>query len=119
MRKLLSVLMVAAVCCGCLSSCNVKPKSYRFVMKAKDGSEKVEDIKAKNDTDALNQYLDRMSQVIVESLEKKEPAFESMYVISPDGDTLNTDKELLEAVSNNFKSDKPDTIMLGTIPAGK
>ena len=118
MKRIIPALIIAFTLAN-LSSCNEKPKSDQFVMRAKDGTEKVEKIAAKNDTDALNMYLDRMSAVIVASIEKKEPPFEAMFVISPEGDTLNTNKELLEYVSRSFQSSQPDTIMLGTIPAKK
>ena len=101
MRKLLSVLAVAVLCCY-MVSCNEKPKSYRFVKLLNDGKEQVEDIEAKNDTDALNQYLDRMQQVIIENLGKGEMPFKAMYVISPEGDTLNTNKGLMEAVAKGL-----------------
>ena len=102
MKKIFSFILVAAVCCGCIVSCNEKPKNYRFV-KVMTGSEEVnEDISAVNDTDALKQYFDRMEKVIIENLDKPEPKIESMYVISPDGDTLNTNEELLQAVAKTL-----------------
>jgi hypothetical protein len=123
MRRIVPVLAIA-IAMWCLSSCNEKPKDYRFVKKMKDGTEQVEKFEAKNDTDALNLYLDRMSAAIMSNLEKKQPeAFEAMYVISPDGDTLNTDKALLKSVMERIEASQPkkpavgDTIILGTIPA--
>ena len=120
MRHLLSVLAVAAVCCGCLLSCNEKPKNYHFVKIANDGKEVVEDIAATNDTDALKMYLDRMEKVIIANIDKQEAPFKAMYVVSPSGDTLNTNKELLEAVMKTLPAmqEAParemDTIVLGT-----
>jgi hypothetical protein len=67
----------------------------------KDGSEKVEEIEAKNDTDALNKYFVRLEKVIIANLDKKESAIEAMYVISPAGDTLNKNEELLQSVMKN------------------
>ena len=118
MRRIIPILVIAFTL-ACISSCNEKPKSYKFVKRAIDGTEQIETISAKNDTDALNMYLDRMSSVIMESIEKKEAPFEAMFVISPEGDTLNTNKELLEYVSKSLPSATPDTIQLGVIPAKK
>ena len=97
MNKILSLVVVAVMCC-CVMSCNEKPKSYRFVQVNKDGSEKVEDLKAKNDTDALNLYFERMEKIIIANVGKEDSPIQSMYVISPEGDTLNTNAELLQAV---------------------
>lgn len=97
MRKFIIGIALAAVCCGCLMSCNEKPKHYRFVKQLNDGKEEVETIDAKNDTDALKQYFSRMQKIIVENLDKPESNFKAMYVISPAGDTLNKDEALMEA----------------------
>ena len=102
MRRYFFALILAAVCCGCLVSCNEKPIGYRFVKVLPDGKEEVEKIEAKNDTDALNQYFDRMEKIIVENIGKESEPFKAMYVISPSGDTLNTNKEMLEAVMKNL-----------------
>ena len=102
MRRHLFAFILAAVCCGCLVSCNEKPKGYRFVKVQADGKEEVEMIEAKNDTDALNQYFDRMEKIIVANIGKESEPFKAMYVISPAGDTLNTNKELLESVMKNL-----------------
>ena len=99
--------MAAVVCC-CVISCNEKPKSYKFVKIVDDGKEEVEDIEAKNDTDALKQYFDRMEKIIVANIGKQEEPFKAMYVISPDGDTLNTNKELLRTVSSSLPVMAPD-----------
>ena len=108
MKKFLYVLLLAVVCCG-VFSCNEKPKSYRFVKITADGKEEVENIEAKNDTDALNLYLGRVEKIIIANLEKGEQPFKAMYVISPDGDTLNTNEELLKAVSASFPVMHPDS----------
>ena len=119
MRKILSILAVAAVCCGCMISCNEKPKSYRFVKVALDGKEEIENISATNDTDALKLYFDRMEKIIVANIDKQEEPFKAMYVVSPSGDTLNTNKELLEAVMKtlpamqDLPTQQTDTIILG------
>ena len=101
MKSIVSILMVAVVCC-CVMSCNEKPKSYRFVKIVNDDKEEVENIEAKNDTDALKQYFDRMEKIIVANIGKQEEPFKAMYVISPDGDTLNTNEQLLEAVAKTL-----------------
>ena len=101
MKKLVYAVLLAVVCCG-VFSCNEKPKSYRFVKVTTDGKEEVENIDAKNDTDALNLYFDRMEKIIVENIGKETQPFKSMFVISPEGDTLNTNKELIEAISKNL-----------------
>ena len=63
-----------------------------------DGKEQVEEIKAINDSDALKQYFNRMEKIIVENIGKEEEPFKAMYVISPSGDTLNTNEELIKKV---------------------
>ena len=95
MKRIIFSVIVAAVCCSCLISCNEKPNRYRFV-KVMDGKEEVETIEAKNDTDALKQYFNLMEKIVVANLDGS--PYEAMYVISPDGDTLNTDEELMKAV---------------------
>ena len=122
MKRIIPIL-IAAIAMSCLWSCNEKPKSYRFVKKMKDGTEQVEKIEAKNDTDALNMYLDRMSAAILENLGKQEEPYEAMFVLSPDGDTLNTNEELLKYVMERIEASQPkkpqvgDTIVLGRAPA--
>ncbi len=102
MKKIIYAVLFAAVCCG-VFSCNEKPTHYKFVQVATDGSEKVEDIAAKNDTDALKQYISRMEKILIASVVKgEEPDITMMYIISPTGDTLNTNKELLDAVSKDL-----------------
>ena len=94
MKKIVSILMVAVVCC-CVISCNEKPKDYSFVKVPPDGKEEVEKFEAKNDTDALKVYFDRLEKIIVANIDKQEAPYQSMWIISPDGDTLNTNTELL------------------------
>ena len=128
MNKLFSIVLAAIVCCSVIS-CNEKPKHYRFVTIGNDGKEKVEDISAKNDTDALNQYFDRMEKILVENIGKGgEPSYKAMYVISPEGDTLNTNKELLQSVMKDLPvlmtpedkaAQKLQPVDKEPIPAGK
>ena len=102
MKKIIYVLLAAAVCCG-VFSCNEKPMHYKFVKVLPDGKEEVENLDAKNDTDALNLYINRMEKELIRCISKgEEPDITKMFVISPDGDTLNTNKELLEAVSKGL-----------------
>ena len=78
MKKIVCALLLAVVCCG-VFSCNEKPKSYRFVKVTNDGKEEVENIEAKNDTDALNLYFDRMEKIIVENIGKETQPFKSSW----------------------------------------
>lgn len=99
MKRFIVISLVAAVCCGCFTSCNEKPRHYRFVKVTTDGKEEVEDVDARDDTVALNMYLKRMEEILVNSIGKdKESPFKAMFIISPDGDTLNTNEELLKKV---------------------
>ena len=116
MKKIISILMVAVVCC-CVISCNEKPKSYRFVKIANDGKEEVENIEAKNDTDALKQYFDRMEKIIVANIGKQEEPFKAMFVVSPDGDTLNTNQQLLEAVAKTLPTMSAKATVVPAKPA--
>ena len=104
--------MLAAVCCGCLVSCNEKPRSYKFVKVAHDGNEQVEKFEASNDTAALKIYFDRMEKIIVDNINKQAEPFKAMYVISPDGDTLNINEELLNAVANTVNATVPTAVPL-------
>ena len=125
MRRIIPILITAAVVSG-LWSCNEKPRHYKFVKRTMDNTEQVETFEAKNDTDALNTFIDRMSAIVVENLNKNAEPFKDMYVISPEGDTLNKNKELLEYVATksttavpSATSIKQDTIILGKIPAAQ
>lgn len=82
-------------------SCNEKPRNYRFVKVMPDGKEEVEKFEASDDTVAIKEYFGRMEKIIVANLEKQaKPEFEAMYVISPDGDTLNMNEELMKKALN-------------------
>ena len=118
MRKFIAII-IAVAACGCLlTGCNEKPKSYRFVKVMNDGQEQVENISATNDTDALKQYLNAMEKVILENIGKpaEEQPFKAMFVISPDGDTLNTNNELLEAAMKGETG--VTTVHPGAAPVG-
>ena len=115
MRKLLSVIVVLAACGSLLISCNEKPKNYRFVKVMADGQELEEKIVANNDTDALKQYLAEMEKVIVMNIDNPDAKpFEAMYVISPSGDTLNKDNEMIEKVMKSQAG--VATIVSPTVP---
>ena len=94
MRRFIFSIAVAAVCCCCLLSCNEKPQKYRFVKVTPDGKEIVEDIEALNDTVAVKQFFGIMEKMFIENAE---PPFKEMFLISPAGDTLNTNEALMEA----------------------
>ena len=95
MRSLLFALILAAIGCGCLVSCNEKPREYQIIINTVDGKQQVEKLTAQNDTVALNMYLDRMTKSIIAETEKDSTSIESMFILSPEGDTLNTNEELL------------------------
>ena len=98
MKKLLSAFVLAALCCG-MFSCNEKPpQNYKIVKVLNDGKEEVEELVAPNDTVALNMYLDKLGKIIVENMDKEEAPFKKMFILSPKGDTLNTNEELLNEV---------------------
>ena len=98
MKKLLSAIVLAALCCG-MFSCNEKPpQNYKIVKVLNDGKEEVEELVAPNDTVALNMYLDKLGKIIVENMDKEEAPFKKMFILSPKGDTLNTNEELLNEV---------------------
>ena len=99
MKRFILISLVAAVCCGCFTSCNEKPKHYRFVKVTTDGKEVVEQMEAKDDTVALNMYMKKMEEILVNSIGKEEESpYKAMFIISPNGDTLNTNEELLKKV---------------------
>lgn len=89
---------------------------YKFVQVLPDGSEQVEDLTAKNDTDALNLYFDRMEKILMDNIGKKEQPFKAMYIISPKGDTLNTDEKLMESV---MKKTAQTMMISKDVPAGE
>ena len=68
-----------------------------------DGKEVVETIEAENDTAAAKVFLERMVKMF--SQPQDTPA-QAVFIISPEGDTLNTNKELMETVFQ--QTAKPD-----------
>ena len=100
MRKYLYGLLLATVCCGCLISCNEKPRSYKFVKIMTDGKEEVESFEAKNDTLAVKEYFNRMEKIVVANMEKQDTTIKAMDVIDPEGDTLNMDETLMTVALN-------------------
>ena len=105
MKKTIAILFLAITFCAI--SCNEKPKkeqplkTYKFVQ-VLDQGEQVNDFEAKNDTDALYQYFKMIEKIIIANLDKEDSGIKAMYVVSPDGDTLNTKKELLDEVAKNL-----------------
>ena len=119
MKRLIPALALAIVLCA-VSSCNEKPRHYTFVQNMSDGKQVVETLDAKNDTVALNMYVDRMSKVIVEAMTDtaaNKAQIESMYVISPEGDTLNTNKELMHVIEQQILEKSSNGFM--AVPAVK
>ena len=121
MKKIIPILMLAALCCGVIS-CNEKPAkeqntesedveliSYKFVQVMDDGSQISDKIEAKNDTDALTKFIDRMTKVVVEEATAGDSKVktESMYVISSKGDTLNTNEELMSVIEKQVANQQP------------
>ena len=115
MKKIIPIVLLAALGCsmmGCTTATEDKANKeqteqaeqaaeivYKFVMVRQDGSELVEDLKAKNDTDALALYIERMEKTVVANIDKDVPPYKEMFVVSPEGDTLNTNEELLKVVT--------------------
>ena len=106
MRKSIFAFMLAAVSCGCLISCNGNDQSnkeepkkliYRMVTVMPDGRELSDRIEAENDTVAAKQFVDKMTKLVAGN---QQPDYEALYLISPDGDTLNTNLDLMEAAMN-------------------
>ena len=94
MRRIIPTLIIALMLIG-ITSCNEKPREYQIVINTVDGKQQIEKLTAANDTVALNMYLDRMTKSIIAETEKDSTSIESMFILSPEGDTLNTNKELL------------------------
>ena len=106
MRKSFFPLIVAVIALLCLASCNKVPRHYQMVQNMSDGKQVVDTFDAENDTVALNMYLDRMSNIIIQNMNKNDSTaakIESMYVLSPEGDTLNTNPELMDAIERQFQ----------------
>ena len=115
MKKIIPIVLMAVLGCsmvGCSTATEDKANKeqseqaeqaaeivYKFVMVRQDGSELVEDLKAKNDTDALTLYIERMEKTVVANIDKDVPPYKEMFVVSPEGDTLNTNEELLKVVT--------------------
>ena len=121
MKKIIPIVMLAALCCGVIScneksakeqnteSENVELISYKFVQVMDDGSQISDKIEAKNDTDALTKFIDRMTKVVVEEATAGDSKVktESMYVISSKGDTLNTNEELMSVIEKQVANQQP------------
>lgn len=107
MRRSFLPLIVAVIALSSLVGCNKKPpRQYQMVQNMSDGKQVVETFEADNDTIALNRYLDRMANIVASKLSVSDSTaadIESMFVISPEGDTLNTNPELMHAIEKQFK----------------
>ena len=107
MRRNFLPLIVAVIVLSCLVGCNKKPpRQYQMVQNMSDGKQIVEKFEADNDTIALNKFLDRMSDIVAINMTESDSTaadIESMFVISPEGDTLNTNPELMHAIEKQFK----------------
>ena len=101
------------MCCGCLVSCNEKPRSYRFVKVMPDGKEVVETIEAANDTAAAKVFLDRMVKMYSQP---QDTPVQAVFIISPEGDTLNTDQALMEAVFQQTAQPQDSQVVPKKIP---
>ena len=106
MRKRFFILVVTVIALSCLVSCNKQPRHYQMVQNMSNGQQIVEQFDADNDTVALNKYLDHMANIIVANMNQNDSTaakIESMFVISPEGDTLNTNPELMHAIEQKIK----------------
>jgi hypothetical protein len=123
MKRIIPFLVLAALCCGAIS-CNEKQQAkeneteaaenvelitYKFVKNMADGKQIEEQIEAKNDTDALSKFIDRMTKIILEEATAGDDKVktESMYVISSTGDTLNTNEELMGVIEKQIMTNQP------------
>ena len=127
MKKIIPIVLLAMLGCsmvGCTSATEEKKVNeedqptvlidmseniYKFVMVRQDGSELVEDLEAKNDTDALVLYIDRMTKTVMANIDKEVPPYKEMYIISPEGDTLNTNEELLKIATEKSNNAPQET----------
>jgi 16S rRNA (uracil1498-N3)-methyltransferase len=108
MKKIVCALLLAVVCCG-VFSCNEKPKSYRFVKVTNDGKEEVENIEAKNDTDALNLYFDRMEKIILSAAKQSlTPYLPVLHELTPYADFIRAQahKDQQNFIAHCYKEDK-------------
>ena len=78
-----------------------------------DGKEVVEKIEAENDTAAAKFFLDKMVKMF--SQPQDTPA-QAIYMISPEGDTLNTNKALMEAVVQQTAKPEDTKVVPKKIP---
>lgn len=78
---------------------NKQNDGYRIVYIKADGTEDVEKIVAENDTDAVKQFTDKVTAIAMKSIDEKEPPFKKVVVLSPVGDTLNKNDELIKAAT--------------------
>ena len=105
MKRIIPALVLALAVCFTWS-CNEKPRQYTIVKNHTDGNQVIEKFVAPNDTVALSQYLDRMSKIVMEAMTDttgNAAKIESMFVISPEGDTLNTNQKLMNVIAEQIQ----------------
>lgn len=103
---IISLAVFSMAGCGC--SGNEKGDGYRIVYVSKDGSKNVEKIEALNDTDAVKQFSKKVSSLVFKNLDKDEPPYEDVYVLSPDGEKLNKNKDLMKAAVGDINQMKKE-----------
>lgn len=76
---------------------------YRIVYINNDGTEEIEKIEAQNDTDAVRQYTKKVTSIVFKNLDKEDPPYKDIFVLSPSGEKLNKNKSLMNAAAGNIK----------------
>lgn len=76
---------------------------YRIVYINNDGTEEIEKIEALNDTDAVRQYTKKVTSIVFKNLDKEDPPYKEISVLSPSGEELNKNKALMKAAAGNIK----------------
>lgn len=108
MKHLIHILALF-VALSVLAGCNKQSEGYRMVYVSEDGSKKVEKIEAANDTDAVKQYKKIAASIIFGSLGKDEEIpYKDVYVLSPSGEKLNHNKELMKASAGDVEKMKKE-----------
>ncbi len=112
MKKIIPIALLAMLGCG-MAGCNGSTQEktapeqaeqpatenvYKLVQVREDGTEQVEEMKAKDDTVAVTLFLDRVEKSVMANIDKETQPYKAMYLVSSKGDTLNNDDNLLKAV---------------------
>ena len=98
-----ALLVAGIILSGCGGSGYGKSDSYRIVYVSKDGSKEIEKIEAKNDTDAVKQFTQKVAAIAFSNLDKEEFPYQDVMVLSPSGEVLNKNKDLMNAVTGNLE----------------